>query len=675
MIVVLEVVSGSQTGKRITIRGDQIFTFGRTNLADEMFPDDVMMSGKHFQIENNGQFSFISDLGSRNGTKVDDGFIKKLDLKDGHTIQAGRTRFSVQIEGGARNPYETIQGGSGLGNPSFPSEKSDPRDALPGHGTRQPGDSGSRPGVETPMDLPNLPDAPPHNAIDPQFPAASPMSPGMPMGGGINPNLIGDALPPANDGPVGSGAPPSFPANPPGPPASGQAPPMDRSEEPQFKFFNRPTSVDPGAFTPAKPGGPPPPLGKVPLSGFANEATGGADFAPVPPPSNSAPPTGHNGIDNLPAMGPTPMAPPISGPPGGGIPPGPLAPPPAPPQPGPPPAPSPQSGRGVSGLPSGGFGQVKNPNLIGWDDEPEATTPPSGGGPWSGGPASGGSVPNSVPPGPSSPSTSNDPPTARSDWRNPPLSAAPPVPVEAPAELGSPPAPLPATEPKDAPAEPTPRPTSKLAIRFGQETTSSNLHVCRTFSLDEATGEVSPSRLLQALAKQSKLVLAIHFMRAGIEIPEDLTGGVPIRSDLPAEVAKSAGPILLLPDEIPAFADVVDQAWDQDAMIGFLTRDPAAAIRHLQQVIFFDDKLEARPNNNKALFCAVYSPNLFSSFLSTRDESAVKRLMGDSIDAVITEVPDLPGNWQLLGLTDWTERLTKLGLKQQEASEISGPSA
>lgn len=281
--------------------------------------------------------------------------------------------------------------------------------------------------------------------------------------------------------------------------------------------------------------------------------------------------------------------------------------------------------------------------------------------------------PRSFSPSPNPPSSSDEPPVGRSDWRNPPLSAAPPAPVGLPAEQSDPPGPLPAAPAEDAPSEATPRPTPKLAIRFGQDTTQSNLQVCRTFSLDETTGEVSPSRLLQALAKQSKLVLAIHFMRAGIEIPDDLTGGVAIRSDLPAEVANSAGPILLLPEEIPALAEVIDQAWDQDALIGFLTRDPAAAIRHLQQVIFFDDKLEARPNDKKSLFCAVYSPNLFTSFLSTRDEAAVKRLMGDSIDAVITEVPDLPGNWQLMGQSDWSERLTKLGLKQQEASEVGGP--
>jgi len=109
MLVVFKVVAGSKLGREIKVKHLQKCSVGRTSRSDEVFADDIMMSGAHFEIENDGKYCWVNDLKSRNGTRVENDFVQqRLIIRNGQKVQAGQTTFMVEIEGGVnKSPYES----------------------------------------------------------------------------------------------------------------------------------------------------------------------------------------------------------------------------------------------------------------------------------------------------------------------------------------------------------------------------------------------------------------------------------------------------------------------------------------------------------------------------------------------------------------------------------------
>ena len=102
-------------GKVFAFEEHDAFLFGRLPECHCYLPDDPLVSRRHFLVEVNPPDARIRDFGSRNGTFVNDKKIgsrekgetpeqgqkrkyPEVDLKDGDTIQAGDTVFSVKIE-------------------------------------------------------------------------------------------------------------------------------------------------------------------------------------------------------------------------------------------------------------------------------------------------------------------------------------------------------------------------------------------------------------------------------------------------------------------------------------------------------------------------------------------------------------------------------------------------
>lgn len=71
-------------------------SFGRDQSADIAI-DDRGLSRIHFEIAFDGQIAAIRDLGSTNGTFVDDMRITELVLHSGSRISAGRTECSFEL--------------------------------------------------------------------------------------------------------------------------------------------------------------------------------------------------------------------------------------------------------------------------------------------------------------------------------------------------------------------------------------------------------------------------------------------------------------------------------------------------------------------------------------------------------------------------------------------------
>ena len=98
MRIILEAIAGPHSNKRIVLSGHEKGTFGRTEWADYQFPADAMMSGKHFSIEGNGRTCLVRDLGSSNGTYVNDERVMETTVVTGCVIRAGQTKVRVTLE-------------------------------------------------------------------------------------------------------------------------------------------------------------------------------------------------------------------------------------------------------------------------------------------------------------------------------------------------------------------------------------------------------------------------------------------------------------------------------------------------------------------------------------------------------------------------------------------------
>jgi pSer/pThr/pTyr-binding forkhead associated (FHA) protein len=98
MRLVVEILSGSNRGKQIKVEAGETVRVGRARPA-EVALDDTFMSGLHFALKCDAKGCRVRDLNSRNGTKVNGELIIEAPLKDGDQLFAGRTNFSVRLEG------------------------------------------------------------------------------------------------------------------------------------------------------------------------------------------------------------------------------------------------------------------------------------------------------------------------------------------------------------------------------------------------------------------------------------------------------------------------------------------------------------------------------------------------------------------------------------------------
>ena len=114
--VTLQVVEGPMAGKRFEFDEHDAFVLGRTPDCHMSLPDDdLMVSRHHFILEANPPDARIRDLGSLNGTYVNDLKIgarekgetpedaakrqfPEVDLKDGDHIRVGQTLLKVCID-------------------------------------------------------------------------------------------------------------------------------------------------------------------------------------------------------------------------------------------------------------------------------------------------------------------------------------------------------------------------------------------------------------------------------------------------------------------------------------------------------------------------------------------------------------------------------------------------
>ena len=97
MRLILEIISGSEKGRKTRLAANQCVIVGRTEWADFVIPTDARISSKHFSLTADHETCHLSDLGSSNGTYVNGKKISEVVLQDGDLVLAGETEFAVRL--------------------------------------------------------------------------------------------------------------------------------------------------------------------------------------------------------------------------------------------------------------------------------------------------------------------------------------------------------------------------------------------------------------------------------------------------------------------------------------------------------------------------------------------------------------------------------------------------
>jgi pSer/pThr/pTyr-binding forkhead associated (FHA) protein/tRNA A-37 threonylcarbamoyl transferase component Bud32 len=99
MRVILDVVQGPQQGRQFVFDRHDTFIVGRSRFVHCSVPEDSALSRDHFLIEVNPPRCEVRDLGSTNGTFVNEQRVERVRLSSGDRITAGTSVFQVRVEG------------------------------------------------------------------------------------------------------------------------------------------------------------------------------------------------------------------------------------------------------------------------------------------------------------------------------------------------------------------------------------------------------------------------------------------------------------------------------------------------------------------------------------------------------------------------------------------------
>ena len=99
MRVILDVLQGPRKGRSFVFDRHDMFIVGRSRFVHCPMPEDTALSRDHFLIEISPPRCEIRDLGSTNGTFVNERRVERVRLNSGDRIAAGQSIFQVRVEG------------------------------------------------------------------------------------------------------------------------------------------------------------------------------------------------------------------------------------------------------------------------------------------------------------------------------------------------------------------------------------------------------------------------------------------------------------------------------------------------------------------------------------------------------------------------------------------------
>ncbi len=112
MRVILEVLQGPRKGRSFAFDRHDTFIVGRSRFVHCSMPEDMALSRDHFMIEINPPQCELRDLGSTNGTFVNNERVDRIRLSSGDVIAAGQNVFRVRVD---VTPISSSEAGSASG--------------------------------------------------------------------------------------------------------------------------------------------------------------------------------------------------------------------------------------------------------------------------------------------------------------------------------------------------------------------------------------------------------------------------------------------------------------------------------------------------------------------------------------------------------------------------------
>ena len=97
MRVVLQIVDGPDSGRRMLLRSRHELRVGRTSWAEFVCEHDTKMSRIHFKVVTDSVGCYVEDLDSSNGTFLNGRAILDELLASGDRVEIGETRMSAVI--------------------------------------------------------------------------------------------------------------------------------------------------------------------------------------------------------------------------------------------------------------------------------------------------------------------------------------------------------------------------------------------------------------------------------------------------------------------------------------------------------------------------------------------------------------------------------------------------
>ena len=98
MRVILDVLEGPQKGRSFVFERHDTFIVGRSRYVHCPMPEDMALSRDHFMVEVNPPQCELRDLGSTNGTFVNNQRVERVRLQSGDMIAAGQSVFRVGVQ-------------------------------------------------------------------------------------------------------------------------------------------------------------------------------------------------------------------------------------------------------------------------------------------------------------------------------------------------------------------------------------------------------------------------------------------------------------------------------------------------------------------------------------------------------------------------------------------------
>jgi hypothetical protein len=106
MICVLEIIEGPARGRRICVNENQCVEIGRLSTSEISIPADTHLSRRHMLLESTRNHFRVHDVGSANGTYVNDRRVTVESIQSGDRVRAGMTTFLVTLCEDDQNPHE-----------------------------------------------------------------------------------------------------------------------------------------------------------------------------------------------------------------------------------------------------------------------------------------------------------------------------------------------------------------------------------------------------------------------------------------------------------------------------------------------------------------------------------------------------------------------------------------